>query len=143
MGARSRKLATLRKALKAPAINGETSGELLVVGWGSTRGAIEEAVEVLRAKGHAISWMILHFLSPLEPGLREIFSRFKRVMTVEINYADPDDDPRYQPAPRHAQLATLLRNETLCDITSYAHVPGIPLSPRAIEEALLEHIHHN
>ena len=143
MGARSRKLATLRKALKAPAINGETSGELLVVGWGSTRGAIEEAVEVLRAKGHAISWMILHFLSPLEPGLKEIFSRFKRVMTVEINYADPDDDPRYQPAPRHAQLATLLRNETLCDITSYAHVPGIPLSPRAIEEALLEHIHHN
>ena len=137
MAARSRKIATLRKTLKPPTVYGNAYGDLLVVGWGSTRGAIEEAVDVLRGRGYAVSCLTLHFLSPLEPGLAEIFARFKAVMTVEMNYADDETDPRYQPDPRRAQLATLLRNTTLCDVTSYAHVPGIPLSPRAIERALL------
>jgi pyruvate/2-oxoacid:ferredoxin oxidoreductase alpha subunit len=63
-------------------------GDLLVVGWGSTLGAIEEAVDRLRAEGHRVSSVHLRFLSPMEPGLREIFSRFRKVMTVEINYSD-------------------------------------------------------
>ena len=53
MKMRSRKLAALQKALKPPEIHGDEEGDLLVVGWGSTRGAIEEAVDRVRRDGHA------------------------------------------------------------------------------------------
>ena len=83
---RSRKIAVLQQTLKPPEIYGDPSGDLLVVAWGSTKGAIEEAVDRLRAEGHRVSSIHLRFLSPLEPGLKDIFSRFKKVITVEINY---------------------------------------------------------
>jgi 2-oxoglutarate ferredoxin oxidoreductase subunit alpha len=79
--------------LKPPAVHGD-DGDLLVVGWGSTLGAIEEAVERARAEGLRVSSLHLRFLSPLEPGLKEIFKRFGKVMTVEINYSDDPNDPR-------------------------------------------------
>jgi len=51
--ARSLKLATLQKTLTPPPVFGEREGELLVVGWGGTKGAIEEAVARLRSEGTA------------------------------------------------------------------------------------------
>jgi 2-oxoglutarate ferredoxin oxidoreductase subunit alpha len=134
MEMRSRKLAALRHTLKPPRIHGDTEGDLLVVGWGSTRGAIEEAADRLREDGHRVGTICLRFLSPLEPGLREIFERYARVMTVEINYSDdagPDTDGR-----RFSQLAWVLRAHTLTDIDCWSRVPGQPLSPGLIEEAL-------
>ena len=53
-----------------------------------TEGAIVDAVNRARDEGLKVSTCQLTFLSPLEPGLKEIFSRFKKVMTVEINYSD-------------------------------------------------------
>ena len=76
---RSRKLAVLQSTLTPPAVYGLPDGELLIVGWGSTKGAIEEAVDRARAEGRSVSSLHLRFLSPLEPGLCEIFARFKRV----------------------------------------------------------------
>jgi 2-oxoglutarate ferredoxin oxidoreductase subunit alpha len=86
MNMRSRKLTALAATMKPPEIHGDSTGDLLIVGWGSTLGAIEEAVDLARAQGHKVSSVHLRFLSPLEPGLKEIFSGFKKVMTVEINY---------------------------------------------------------
>lgn len=127
---RSRKLAAISHTLQPPAILGEPSGDLLLVGWGSTRGAIEEAVERARARNWKVSSLHLRYLSPLEPGLPEIFRRFKKVKTVEINYTDSPDDPLITPANRrHAQLAWLLRAHTLKDIDGYAHVHGLPITP--------------
>src|SRR5450631_4717303 len=63
--ARSHKLATLQKTLAPPPVFGSPKGDLLVIGWGSTRGAIEEAVESMRAEGHKVSSMHLQFLQPL------------------------------------------------------------------------------
>ena len=88
MNMRSRKLAALSETLKPPEVHGDDSGDLLIVGWGSTLGAIEEAVDLARAQGKKVSSVHLRFLSPLEPGLKEIFSKFRKVMTVEINYSD-------------------------------------------------------
>ena len=134
---RSRKLAVLRSALKPPAIHGDPSGDLLVVGWGSTLGAIEEAVDRLRAEGHRVSSVHLRFLSPMEPGLREIFSRFRKVMTIEINYSDDLAEPYVtQDSRRYSQLAQLLRAQTLVDIDCWSRVPGSPLPPGVIEEQL-------
>jgi 2-oxoglutarate ferredoxin oxidoreductase subunit alpha len=137
MRMRSRKLAALAKTLKPPSVYGDDEGDLLVVGWGSTRGAIEEAVDRIRNDGHRISSLHLRFLSPLEPGLKEIFKRFRRVMTVEINYSDDPDDPLVDDdTRRYAQLAWLLRGHTLVDVDCWSRVPGQPLAPGMIEEAV-------
>jgi 2-oxoglutarate ferredoxin oxidoreductase subunit alpha len=137
MTMRSRKMAVFQSTLKPPKVNGPAEGDLLVVGWGSTKGAIEEAVERAREEGLKVSSLHLTFLSPLEPGLKEIFSRFKKVMTVEINYSDEPDHP-YITAEnrRYGQLAWILRAATLVDVDCWTRVLGEPLKPGAIHEGM-------
>ncbi len=138
---RSRKLAVLQQMLKPPVVRGDDAGDLLVVGWGSTRGAIEEAVDRLRTEGLSVSSLHLSFLSPLEPGLREIFRRFGAVMTVEINYSDEPGDPFITDENRRrGQLAWLLRAQTLVDVDCWTRVPGEPLRPGAIAQAIRERL---
>ena len=141
MDMRSRKLAALCETLKAPEVHGDPEGDLLVVGWGSTIGAIEEAVDQARAAGKKVSSVHLRFLSPLEPGLKKIFSGFKKVKTIELNYSDAPDAPLSGTENRrYAQLAYVLRAHTLMDIDCWSKVPGHPLSPaticRVIDETL-------
>ncbi|UCF37098.1 MAG: 2-oxoacid:acceptor oxidoreductase subunit alpha [Acidobacteriota bacterium] len=137
MAMRSRKLAVLQKSLKPPKIHGDPEGDLLVVTWGSTLGAAIEAVDRLRKDGYKVSSVHLRFLSPFEPGLKAIFQKFKKVMTVEINYSDDLRMPYINEENRRpAQLARLLRDQTLLDIDSWSRVPGSPLPPGAIEEEL-------
>jgi 2-oxoglutarate ferredoxin oxidoreductase subunit alpha len=134
---RSRKLAVLQQMLMPPEIHGAPSGDLLVVGWGSTKGAIDEAVDRARVAGLSVSSLHLRFLSPLEPGLAETFSRFARVMTVEINYSDDATDPFITTENRRrGQLAWLLRAHTLVDVDCWTRVPGEPLRPGAILQAI-------
>ena len=134
---RSRKLAALHKTLKPPKVYGDEEGDMLVVGWGSTLGAIEEAVDRIRRDGRKVSALHLRFLSPLEPGLKEIFSRFKRVMTIEINYSDDLQDPLInEDNRRYSQLAWLLRSHTLVDVDCWSRVPGQPLPPGMVETAV-------
>jgi 2-oxoglutarate ferredoxin oxidoreductase subunit alpha len=133
MRMRSRKLAVFQSTLMPPTVHGDEEGDLLVVGWGSTHGAIEEAVDRARAEGHRVSHCQLTFLSPLEPGLKEIFSRFSNVMTVEINYSDTVGDPYItEETRRYGQLAWLLRAHTLIDIDCWTSCPGQPLRPKDI-----------
>lgn len=128
--ARSRKMAAVLQTLKPPTVNGDESGDLLVVGWGSTKGAIDEAVASARKSGLKVSSLHIRFLSPLEPGLEEIFSRFKKVKTVELNYSDTIGEPLItKKSRRYAQLAWLLRAHTLVDVDCYSNVYGQPISP--------------
>ena len=134
---RSRKLAVFQTTLKPPGVYGDTKGDLLVVGWGSTKGAIEEAVDRARARGLRVSSLHLRILSPLEPGLKEIFSRFRKVATVEINYSDRLGDPYITRENRRlGQLAWLLRAHTLVDVDCWTRVPGQPLRPKGILEGI-------
>jgi 2-oxoglutarate ferredoxin oxidoreductase subunit alpha len=134
---RSRKLAALGRTLVPPTPYGAASGELLVVGWGSTLGAIEEAVDGLRAERAPVASLHLRFLSPMEPGLAEIFARFDRVMTVELNYSDAPDAPLATGANRRrAQLAMLLREQTLVDVDCWSAVRGQPFGPGEIAAAV-------
>jgi 2-oxoglutarate ferredoxin oxidoreductase subunit alpha len=134
---RSRKLAVLQHTLVPPVVHGDETGDLLVVGWGSTKGAIEEAVERARREGLSVSSLHLRFLSPLEPGLKRIFKRFRKVMTVEINYSDEPGDPYITEENRRmGQLAWLLRAQTLVDVDCWTRVLGEPLRPGAIHEAI-------
>ena len=133
MNMRSRKLAALFATLKPPEINGDPTGDLLVVGWGSTLGAIDEAVDLARAEGKKVSSLHLRFLSPMEPGLKEIFAGFKKVMTIEINYSDDLSSPLInEENRRYSQLALVLRGHTLIDVDCWSKVPGHPLQPGTI-----------
>jgi 2-oxoglutarate ferredoxin oxidoreductase subunit alpha len=141
MDMRSRKLAALASTMKPPEIHGDPTGDLLIVAWGSTMGAIEEAVDLARAQGQKVSCVHLRFLSPLEPGLKDIFSGFKKVMTIELNYSDAPDAPLINAETRrHAQLALVLRAHTLMDIGCWSVVPGHPLSPSTIGAVIDSHI---
>jgi len=127
---RSRKLAALQKSLTPPSVHGAPEGDLLLVGWGSTRGAIEEAVDMARDAGLAVSSLNIQFLSPLPPGLHEILAGFRQITTVELNYSDDWEDPLItKENRRYGQLAWMLRAATLLDIDSYAKVPGRPYMP--------------
>jgi 2-oxoglutarate/2-oxoacid ferredoxin oxidoreductase subunit alpha len=134
---RSRKLAVFQSTLKPPEVYGGDKGDLLVVGWGSTKGAIEEAIDRAREEGLSASSTHLTFLSPLQPGLKELFGRFNRVMTVEINYSDDPTAPYITPENRrYGQLAMLLRAQTLVDVDCWTRVIGEPLRPGAILTAI-------
>ena len=138
---RARKMAVFQQTLKRPEVHGDDSGDLLVVGWGSTWGAIEEAVDRARDEGLKVSSVQVRFLSPLEPGLKEIFSKFKKVMTVEINYSDDPNDPFITDENRRrGQLCWLLRAQTLVDVDCWTRVPGQPLRPRNILQAIRDHM---
>ncbi|UCD74030.1 MAG: 2-oxoacid:acceptor oxidoreductase subunit alpha [Phycisphaerales bacterium] len=135
---RSRKLAALRASLKPPKVHGDEEGDLIVVGWGSTLGSIEEAVDRARAEGYRVSSVHVRFLSPLQPGLRSIFLKFKKVMTVELNYSDPPEGLMDKTQPgRPAQLALNLRARTRRDIDYWSISPGQPLSPGQIYDVII------
>jgi 2-oxoglutarate ferredoxin oxidoreductase subunit alpha len=134
---RSRKMAVLQSTLRPPAVYGPESGDLLIIGWGSTKGAIEEAVDRAREEGLSVSSLHIRFLSPLEPGLKAIFGRFKKVMTVEINYSDDLDMPYITDENRRrGQLAWLLRAQTLVDVDCWTRVMGEPLKPGEIHHVI-------
>lgn len=138
---RSLKLTSFQKSLNVPKINGGAKGDLLIVGWGSTLGAINEAVEVARKEKLKVSSLHLRFLSPLEPGLKDIFKNFKKVMTIEINYSDPKNHQQYNDASRrYSQLAWVLRASTLVDVDCYSNVEGQPLTPKRILGVIKENI---
>jgi len=134
---RSLKLAALQKTLVTPPVFGEPEGDMLVVGWGSTRGAIEEAVERLCAEGRRVSSLHLRFIQPLPSGLKQIMGRFKKVMTVESNWSDRlEDEIIDEDNRRYSALATVLRARTLVDIDCWSEARGEPIKPRAICDAV-------
>jgi 2-oxoglutarate/2-oxoacid ferredoxin oxidoreductase subunit alpha len=134
---RSLKLAALQKTLKMPKLFGDESGDLLVIGWGSTKGAIEEAIERLRAEGLKVSSLHLHFLQPMASGLKEIMQRFGKVMTVESNWSDdPGDQLINADNRRYSALATMLRARYLVDVDCWTEVRGRPIKPGVLAAAL-------
>ncbi len=135
--ARSLKLATLQKTLRPPKVYGDEEGDLLVVGWGSTQGVIEEAVERARAQGARVSALHLRFIQPMPSGIREILKRFKQVLTVEGTYADSLDDELIDADNRrYAPLAMMLRSRFLVDADCWTEARGQPIKPAAVVKAI-------
>ena len=134
---RSLKLAALQKTLKTPPVFGDDEGDLLVVGWGSTKGAIEEAVGRIRADGHKVSSLHLRFLQPMASGIGEVLKRFGKVMTVESNWSDSFDDEIIDAENRrYSELAWLLRAKYLVDVDCWSEVRGQPIKPGTIVRAI-------
>ncbi len=138
---RSLKLATLQKTLKPPTAFGGDEGDLLVVGWGSTKGAIEEAVTRARTDGLKVSSLHLQFLQPMAPGIKEVLSKFKKVMTVENSWSDDlDDEVIDESNRRYSNLAWLMRARFLVDIDCFSEVKGQPIKPGTIGRVMRERL---
>ena len=135
---RSLKLAALQKTLKTPPVYGEPEGDLLLLGWGSTQGAIEEAVDRLRARGHSVSSLHLRFLQPMASGIGEILKRFKQVLSIEGNWSDSTRDELIdEENRRYSALAMMLRSRYLVDIDCWSEARGQPIKPGNIVDVAL------
>jgi 2-oxoglutarate ferredoxin oxidoreductase subunit alpha len=130
---RSLKLAALQKTLRPPPVFGDPEGDLLIVGWGSTKGVIEEAVGRLRAEGHRVSSTHLRVLQPMAPGIKEIMRGFERVMTVECAWSDrPEDELIDAESRRFSPLALMLRSRYLVDVDCWSEARGQPIKPGTV-----------
>jgi 2-oxoglutarate/2-oxoacid ferredoxin oxidoreductase subunit alpha len=107
--------------------SGPEKGKLLVLGWGSTYGAIKSAVAELQAKGHAVSHAHLRYVRPLPKNLGEIIRNFDTILIPEIN---------------NGQLIKIVRDIYLIDAKGYNKIMGIPITKTElvtkIEEMLAE-----
>ncbi|HMW33047.1 MAG TPA: 2-oxoacid:acceptor oxidoreductase subunit alpha [bacterium] len=104
-------------------IDGPDSGDLLVIGWGGTYGAIRTAVDRSREKGLSVSRIHLRWINPFPQDLDAILKRFKHVLIPEINLG---------------QLRMLIRAEYLVDAIGLNKVTGQPFSVREIENKITE-----
>ena len=122
---RNNKIHAVKRALTKPEMFGKEKNDLLIVGWGSTRGAIEEAILTKCEKmGIPASGMHLKIVHPLPMMLKDIFKNFKKIVTVELAYGDEI---------KHSPLALILRAETAMDICAMInHATGRPISPNSI-----------
>ncbi|HKP61706.1 MAG TPA: 2-oxoacid:acceptor oxidoreductase subunit alpha [Polyangiales bacterium] len=114
--------------LPATQVYGDASGELLVVGWGDTFGAIRAGVETERRAGHKIGHVHLRWLNPLPNDLGDIFKRYKRVLVPEINLG---------------QLVKLLRARYLVDARSFPKIQGQPFKESEIVAAIKQQLESN
>ena len=126
---RRNKLKKLAGEIPLPTVYGASEGHVLLVGWGSSKGPIEEAVKQARKNGEAISALHITHLNPLPNGLEKIFEAFTHVVVVELN-----DEGLYG----YGQLAAVLRAR-FCDprIRAVTKTDGLPWKVKEILQRTL------
>jgi 2-oxoglutarate ferredoxin oxidoreductase subunit alpha len=120
---RARKIAGIATDIPELAVDGPEHGDLLVLGWGSTFGAIHAAVERARRKGRAIAAAHLRHLNPLPRTTAAVLARYRRVLVPELN---------------SGQLRMLLRATFLVDAVGLNKVQGRPFLVSEIERRIDE-----
>ncbi|MDH3629243.1 MAG: 2-oxoacid:acceptor oxidoreductase subunit alpha [Acidobacteriota bacterium] len=121
---RAEKVARVADSLPDAVVDGPDGGDgLLIVGWGSTFGAITSAVHRVRAAGREVSHVHLRHLNPLPKNLGEILKRYDKVLVPEINCG---------------QLADLLKARFVFPVIPFNHVRGLPFKAGDLEARVLE-----
>ena len=82
---RAEKVRMVAEDIPVQSVYGEAEGDLLVVGWGGTRGHLQNAVDQLRAEGRRISLCHFNYINPLPHGVKEIFAKFRKIVVCELN----------------------------------------------------------
>jgi 2-oxoglutarate ferredoxin oxidoreductase subunit alpha len=118
---RAKKVAQIAKDFPPTEIEGSKSGDLLVLGWGSTYGAIKTAVEHKQNEGKSVSRVHLRYLNPLPNDLGKILSNFKKVLIPELNLG---------------QLLKIIRANYLVPAIGFSKVQGLPFFSSEIEEKI-------
>jgi 2-oxoglutarate ferredoxin oxidoreductase subunit alpha len=122
---RAEKVARIAQEIPATHVHGEREGGVLVVGWGSTFGAIQQAVKNLRGKGKPVSHLHLRWLNPLPRDLGEVLKRYDKVVVPEMNLG---------------QLVRILRERYLVDAQGINKVQGKPFKVAELVARIEEHL---
>jgi 2-oxoglutarate ferredoxin oxidoreductase subunit alpha len=99
--------------------------DMLVLGWGSTYGAIKGGVRRVRLRGKQVDWAHLHNLNPLPQNTGEVVRSYKKVLIPETNTG---------------QLSQIIRGEFLVDAESYTKVQGLPIFAEELDEVITERL---
>ena len=100
---------------------GNAQGELVVVGWGSTYGAIHQAVKRCRARGADVSHIHIRYLLPMPGNLGELLKGYKKILVPELNTG---------------QLVNVLRSKYLIDAEQLNKISGQPFKIRELVEGI-------
>lgn len=106
---------------------GSEKSKLLVVGWGSTYGAIESAIISLKEEGYDIAHIHMRLIHPLPSNLGEILRHFEKIIVPEMN---------------NGQLVMILRNRFLLPIKSVTKIKGVPFTVSEIKDAIINELSH-
>ena len=108
---RAEKVQRIADELPPVAVDGEKEGDLVIVGWGSTYGAIRTAVTKVRARGMKVSHVHLKYLNPMQKNVGEVLGKFKKVLVPEMNLG---------------QLSGVLRMRYLIPTIPLDKIQGLP-----------------
>jgi len=120
---RAARIAGIAKDIPNAEVNGPDTGDLLIVGWGSTYGAMTAAVRAKQAQGKKVAHMHLRHLNPMPNNVGEVLKRYKKVMVAELNLG---------------QLDMLLRSRFLINTVGYTKVQGRPFTQAELEAKIDE-----
>ena len=120
---REQKIKNMAKDIPDLEVDGEKEGELLVLGWGGTYGAITEAVIRARREGYKVSQAHLRYLNPFPKNTEKVLNSFNRVLIPEINLG---------------QLAKIIKSEFLVPVVQFNKVRGLPFRVSDIEAKIKE-----
>jgi len=118
---RAEKVARIANDIPELDVHGDPEADVLVLGWGSTYGAITSAVDDLREDGVSVSSAHLQYLNPFPKNLGDVLKRFKKIIIPEMNMG---------------QLALLIRGHYLVDVDSFTKVKGRPFTIHEIVDAV-------
>ena len=120
---RAEKIERIADFLPEASPDGPSEGDLLVLSWGGTFGAVYSACQEAQKKGLAVAHLHLRHLNPFPRGLREVLSRYRKVLIPELNLG---------------QLALLIRAKYLVDAVSFNKIKGRPFTISEVEQKIEE-----
>ncbi len=121
---RKRKIQEIAEQLPLQEIDGETSGDILIVGWGGTYGHLLTAVSELREAGQTLSYTHFNYINPLPKNTADVFQGFKRIIIFEIN---------------DGQFYKYLRSELpQFNYLRYNKIQGLPFTTSEIKEFIIK-----
>jgi 2-oxoglutarate ferredoxin oxidoreductase subunit alpha len=123
---RAAKIAGIARDIPLLDVDDETGdARVLVLGWGSTYGAIAAGVRRVRARGHKVAHAQLMYLNPFPANLGEVLARYDSVLVPEVNLG---------------QLSRLVRADFLVDAHPLNKVQGVPFRAAEIEQAIIQQV---
>src|SRR4051794_16645511 len=120
---RAGKVAGIAKDIPLLEVEGDLDAEILVLGWGSTWGPIQEATRTARSSGRKVAHAHLMHMNPFPANLGEVLQRYPKVLVPEMNMG---------------QLSKLVRAEFLVDARSVTKVKGAPFTAGELEVHIME-----
>lgn len=118
---RQEKVDRVARNIPAQEVFGDESGDLLVVSWGGTYGAVYQAVAQARKHGKKVSHMHMRYLNPMPENTEKLLSGFKRVVVAELN---------------NGQLKNILNGKYNCHAESYCKIQGKPFMIRELAQMI-------